>query len=81
LGIARHSKNIENSYKLIEYLLNKESQEWYANVNNEYPVMPNAETNDLLKSWGTVKLDEKSINKLGELNPNAVKLMDRVNWQ
>jgi hypothetical protein len=34
-----------------------------------------------LKSWGTVKLDEKSINKLGELNPNAVKLMDRVNWQ
>ena len=43
--------------------------------------MPNAETNDLLKSWGTVKLDEKSINKLGELNPNAVKLMDRVNWQ
>ena len=30
---------------------------------------------------GTNYKDEEIINKLGDLNPNAVKLMDRVGWQ
>ena len=81
IGIAKYSKNISNAHKLIIFLLSKESQEWYAKVNNEYPVYENANTTDLLNSWGKIKLDDKAINKLGDLNTNAVKLMDRVGWQ
>ena len=62
-------------------MLNKESQEWYAETNNEYPVLQNAKVTGVIKNWGEIKLDEKSINKLGDLNPNAVKLMDRVGWK
>mgnify|MGYP001191098283 FL=1 len=81
VGIAKNSKNIINANKLIKFLLNKESQEWYAETNNEYPVLQNARVTGALKNWGEIKLDEKSINKLGDLNPNAVKLMDRVGWK
>jgi len=81
IGITKYSKNLENARKLITFLLSKESQEWYATMNYEYPVLSNAKTNELLESWGKVILDEATINQLGDLNPNAVKLMDRVGWQ
>ena len=81
IGITKYSKNLENARKLITFLLNKKSQEWYATANYEYPVLKSAKTNELLESWGKVVLDEKSINQLGDLNSRAVKLMDRVGWQ
>jgi len=81
IGVAKYSKNVNNANKLIEFLLNKDSQEWYAKVNNEYPVVENAKVTDLLNNWGDIKLDDSVLNKLGDLNPNAVKLMDRVGWQ
>ena len=81
IGIAKYSKSVAIAHKLIIFLLSKESQEWYAKVNNEYPVNENASTTDLLDSWGKIKLDDSVINKLGDLNTNAVKLMDRVGWQ
>ncbi len=81
IGITKYSKNLENARKLITFLLNKKSQEWYAAVNYEYPVLESAKTNELLESWGKVILDEKNINQLGDLNSRAVKLMDRVGWK
>ena len=81
IGIVKYSKNVNNANKLIEFLLNKDSQEWYAKVNNEYPIVKNAKIADLLNSWGDIKLNDSVLNKLGDLNPNAVKLMDRVGWQ
>jgi len=81
VGIAKYAKNVENANELISYMLEKESQEWYAKTNNEYPVIKDAKVSEILSSWGEVKLDELSLNKLGDLNPNAVKLMDRVGWQ
>ena len=81
IGIMKYSKNIANAEKLIIFLLNKDSQEWYARVNNEYPVLEASKVTDLLATWGVLNLDEEIIGKLGSLNPDAVKLMDRVGWQ
>ena len=81
IGIIKYSKNIYNAHKLISFLLNNQSQEWYAEINNEYPVIENVNVTNLLNSWGKIKLDDLTLNKLGDLNPNAVKLMDRVGWK
>ena len=62
-------------------MLEKESQEWYARTNNEYPVVEGVKISEILSSWGEIKVDELSLNKLGDLNPDAVKLLDRVGWQ
>ncbi len=81
IGVTAAAKNKDNAIKLIEFLTTKESQQWYAKVNNEYPVVKNAPVSEILKSWGDFKADPIAVEKLGELNAEAVKLMDRVNWR
>jgi iron(III) transport system substrate-binding protein len=34
-----------------------------------------------LEQWGEIKTDAINAAKLGEHNPEAVKLMDRVGWK
>jgi iron(III) transport system substrate-binding protein len=80
IGVTKHAPNKDNAIKFIEYLLNKESQEVFANANYEYPVNPNAEMSQLLKSWGDFKEDQLSLSKLGELNKAAVIIFDEVAW-
>ena len=39
--VTKHSKNIENAKKLIAFLASDKSQRWYANKNNEIPIINN----------------------------------------
>ena len=80
-GIARYAPNKENAIKLLEFLVSKESQKWYAEINYEYPVTNDAETSEILKSWGAFKADNLDLSKLGSHNIKAVKIMDRVGWR
>ena len=61
--------------------MNAESQTWYADVNNEYPVVSDAQTSQLLDSFGEFKADSLNISRLGENNRAAVELMDRAGWR
>lgn len=80
IGVAKHAPNKENAVKFIEYLVSKEVQEKFAKANYEYPVNADAERSELLKSWGDFKEDNLSLNKLGELNKDAVIIFDEVGW-
>ena len=80
-GISKHAKNRENAVRLIEFLLNAESQNWYAGVNYEYPVVEDVSASDLVASWGDFKSDVVNLSRLGELNAQAVKIMDKAGWQ
>lgn len=80
-AISKYSKNRDNAVRLIEFLLNNESQQWYGDVNYEYPVVEGVSTNQLLQSWGDFKSDTLNLSKLGELNADAVKIMDKAGWQ
>ncbi len=81
IGITKNAPHKENAMKLIEFLTSKKAQEEYAKANYEYPVNPEAEISELLKSWGQFKADEVSMNKLGENNKKAMMIMDEVSWQ
>ncbi len=80
-GITRHAKNPAAAERLLEYLVSAESQAWYAEVNNEYPVVTDSKVSDTLKSWGTFEADSLNLTKLGENNRAAVELMDRAGWR
>ena len=80
-GITLHAKHPEAAEQLLEFLVNAESQTWYAEVNNEYPVVSDAQTSALLKSFGTFKSDSLNLSRLGENNRAAVQLMDRAGWR
>ena len=80
-ALTSNSKNTDNAIKLIEYLASEKAQQWYAEVNGEYPVLAAVAVGDTLKAWGEFKADALNVGKLGELNSEAVMLMDRAGWK
>ncbi len=81
VGVTQHAKNIDAARKLLEFLVTKASQSWYAEVNNEYPVVVGATVSDILIGFGPFKADSLNLTKLGENNAAAVRLMDRAGWR
>jgi iron(III) transport system substrate-binding protein len=80
-GVVNGSKNRDNAVRLLEFMVNDDSQQWYAEVNNEYPVKPGVPVSDILASWGSFREDSVNLAKLGESNAAAVRLMDRAGWK
>ncbi len=80
-GVIKSSKNRDAAVKLLEFLVSKEAQAWYAEVNFEYPVREGVPYSSLLESWGSFRADQVNLSKLGELNAEAVKLMDKAGWR
>jgi iron(III) transport system substrate-binding protein len=81
IGLTKHSKNKENAIKLVEYLTGPEAQKIASEENFEYPVNPQAEKADLLKSWGDFKMQEIDFAALGRNNPKAVQIFDKAGWK
>ena len=80
-GVTRVAKNKDDAIRLLEFLVGAEAQYWYGNTNYEYPIRSDVEIGNILSSWGEFKADTIELDKLGELNAEAVKLMDRAGWQ
>ncbi len=80
-GVTRHAKNRENAIRLLEFLISPEAQQWYAEVNFEYPVVEGVPVSERVRSWGEFKADRVNLDRLGELNPLAVRIMDRAGWR
>ena len=81
VGITKHARHVDAATKLLEFLVTPESQAWYAEVNNEYPVVAGARISATLKAFGAFRADDINLTKLGENNAAAVKLMDRAGWR
>lgn len=81
IALTKAAKNKANAIKLAEYLIGEDAQKWYAEKNGEYPVRAGVAPSGVLKSWGKFKMDSLNLSKLGELNPDAVRLMDRAGWK
>ena len=80
-GITAAATNIENATLLLEFLTNHASQEWYAHVNNEYPVVKGVSAPEMLAPFGAFRADTISLSQLGENNREAVELMDIAGWK
>lgn len=80
-ALTKAAKHKAAATKLIEFLLNDESQAWYAQTNGEYPVRDGIAPSSVLSGWGTFKADGLNLAKLGEFNADAVMLMDRAGWK
>ena len=81
-GILKNSPNYKNAIKFLEFLLSEEMQKNIVNNSYEYPILENIDPHLLIKNFGTdFKEDRTSVSDYGELNPDAIKLMDRVGWK
>ena len=80
-GVVATAPNQENAVKFLEYLITPEAQAYFAQGNYEFPVVDGVKLDPVLEQWGEIKTDAINAAKLGENNPEAVKLMDRVGWK
>jgi iron(III) transport system substrate-binding protein len=80
-GVVKGSKNKENAIALLEFLTSEEAQGAFAEANYEYPVNPNVEPSELLKSWGEFKEQDIPLSVLGDNNAKALMIFNEVGWQ
>jgi iron(III) transport system substrate-binding protein len=81
IAITKAADNKDNALKLVDFMLSEDAQKWYAEVNHEYPVVEGVAWSDTLKDWGQFESDALNLSRLGELNTQALRIMDRAGWR
>lgn len=81
-AVVKTSKNKQGAQQFIEYLASPEAQELFAKNNYEYPIIKSVAPADVVKAFGQLKSDEKTLAAVfGKNNPEALKIMDRAGWK
>jgi len=81
-GVVKTAPHKAAAIKFLEYLTSNEAQSYFANGNNEWPVVKGAPLdNKALASLGTFKMDTLNIGVLGRNQPVAQKVFDRVGYK
>ena len=81
-GMLKSAPHKEAAVKFLEYLSSDEAQAYFANGNNEWPVVKTAKVNNpALESLGTFKPDSLNIGILSKNTAQAQKIFDRAGWR
>ena len=81
-GVLKHAPNREAAIKFMEYLASDEAQTYFANGNNEWPVVKgNLAANPTLVAMGPFKPDALPIGELAKNSVLAQKVFDRAGWK
>ncbi len=80
-GVTRYSKHKDAAIRLLEWLSSPAAQNLFADINMEYPVNPKVQSAPEVAAWGAFKQDQVNLSKAGELQKDAIKLMDHVGYR
>ena len=80
-GIIKHASNPTGAIQLLEWLSSAEAQAIYGSLNKEYPANQNIDSDEIVSSWGSFKQDKMNLSIAGELQAEAVKLMQRLGYK
>jgi iron(III) transport system substrate-binding protein len=81
-GVAKNAPHPQAAIQFIEYLASDSAQEYFANGNNEWPVVKSVKIeNEGLKMLGPFKAESISIAAIGKNQIAAQRLLDRVGYK
>jgi iron(III) transport system substrate-binding protein len=81
-GILKSAPHKENALKFLEYLASDEAQRYFADGNNEWPVVTSVKIgNAALDAMGEFKIDPLPIASYGKYTAEAQKIADRSGWK
>ncbi|MEJ6552520.1 extracellular solute-binding protein [Psychrobacter pacificensis] len=80
-GVVTGSDNPDGTLKLIEWLSSDEAQGLYASSDKEFPVKEGVDESEMLRSWGEFKKDDINVQKFGELQTQAIQMMDKAGYK
>jgi iron(III) transport system substrate-binding protein len=79
-GVTKHADDPELAQRFIEWLAT-DGQQIFISTSQEFPANPSAAPTDAVKALGTFKADEIEATKVGDLNADAIRLMDEVGYR
>ncbi len=81
-GVAKNAPHKDNAIAFLEYLTSPKAQAYFAEGNNEWPVVKNAITNNpALAALGTPKMETVPISTIGKNQVAAQRILDRVGYR
>jgi iron(III) transport system substrate-binding protein len=81
-GVLKHAPHREAAIRFLEYLASDEAQRYFADGNNEWPVVRTVKVdNPVLNALGDFKTDRLNVAALGKNQPQSQKIYDRVAWK
>ncbi|HEY8606513.1 MAG TPA: extracellular solute-binding protein [Noviherbaspirillum sp.] len=81
-AVARNAPHRDAAVKFLEYLASDEAQAYFANGNNEWPVVKTAVAkNPVLQQMGDFKTENVSFTAIGKNQIPAQKILDRVGYK
>lgn len=81
-GMLKHAPNKEAAVKFLEYLASDEAQAYFANGNNEWPVVASVKVeNAALEKLGEFKSDTLPIGEIGGTVAEAQRIFDRAGYR
>lgn len=80
-GLIKTAPNKQAAIKFLEYLASPSAQEFFADGNNEYPVVPGVKSSAVVAGLGSFKSDLTSIAAYGPNLAKAVQIMNRAGWK
>lgn len=81
-AVAKNAPHPEAAVKFLEYLASDEAQAYFANGNNEWPVVASVDTkNPALQELGKFKAEKTPISVIGMNQIKAQKILDRVGYK
>lgn len=80
-GVLKNAPHKEAAVKFLEYLASPEAQRYFAEGNNEYPVVDGVETTAAVQEMGTdFKVDPVNVAVYGRNQAKAQMIFDSVGW-
>lgn len=79
-GVTANAPNREEAVAFLEYLTSPSAQEFFANLNYEFPVVDDVETGPVAASLGAFRSDTLNLNSLGENQPDAQRIFNEVGF-
>jgi iron(III) transport system substrate-binding protein len=80
-GITKHAKHEQAALKFLEWLSSEKAQNLFSDTDMEYPANPKVVPDKRVAAWGSFKQNLINVSKAGELQDEAVKLMDRAGYK
>jgi iron(III) transport system substrate-binding protein len=80
-GVTRHAKQPKAAIRLLEWLASDTAQKLFASVDFEYPVNPKVPPSPAVAAWGVFRQEQINVSRAGELQTEAIKLMDRAGYK
>lgn len=80
-ALTANAPNKDNAVKFMEYLTSESAQSYFANGNNEYPVVEGIAADSAVEGLGSFKADGLNLSKLGEFQSRAQEIYNEIGYK